>query len=108
MPGSTSTPPRIAAWTALIRSRTRDRRGFAGPTRFEIGGGQIVGRTVDEVADAVFSLSSSAPHLFADRLPAFDSELRDRLTRSSDGGRFAERTREIAVVIWYPGQASTG
>jgi SAM-dependent methyltransferase len=79
------------------------RAGFTGPTRIEVGGGQIVGRTVDEVAAAVFSLSSSAPHLFAGRFSAFETDLHELLTRSSDAGRFAERTREIAVVIWYPG-----
>ncbi|MDG4764818.1 hypothetical protein O7632_12010 [Solwaraspora sp. WMMD406] len=31
------------------------RAGFTGPARIEVGGGQIVRRTVDEVAAAVFS-----------------------------------------------------
>ncbi|WP_326552421.1 class I SAM-dependent methyltransferase [Micromonospora sp. NBC_01813] len=99
---------RLPAGTRSGEEDVMRRAGFTGPTRLEVGGGQIVGRTVDEVAAAVFSLSSSAPHLFGGRLPAFQADLRELLTRSSDGGRFAERTSEIAVVIWYPGQASIG
>jgi SAM-dependent methyltransferase len=76
--------------------------GFTGPSRLEVGGGQLVDRDVDEVVSAVFSLSSSAPHLFAERLAAFEADLRHLLREASPGGRFAERTREIAVVIWRP------
>lgn len=76
--------------------------GFAGPTRIEVGGGQVVERGVDEVVSAVFSLSSSAPHLFADALPAFEADLRRLLSEASPDGRFAERRREIAVVVWRP------
>jgi SAM-dependent methyltransferase len=76
--------------------------GFTGPTRIEVGGDQIVSRGVDDVVAAVFSLSSSAPHLFSADLPRFEADLRLLLVQASDGGRFSERTREIAVVIWYP------
>jgi SAM-dependent methyltransferase len=81
--------------------------GFAGPTRMEVGGDQIVDRNVDDIAAAVFSLSGSAPHLFAARLPAFEADLRDLLLRTSDNGHFSERTREIAIVIWRPGNDSS-
>jgi hypothetical protein len=76
--------------------------GFTGPTRIEVGGDQIVDRGVDDIISAVFSLSSSAPHLFAADLPMFDADLRRLLMQTSDSGRFSERTREIAVVVWYP------
>jgi SAM-dependent methyltransferase len=76
--------------------------GYSGPTRIEVGGGQVVDRDVDDIVAAVFSLSGSAPHLFAADLPAFEADLRRLLTQASDRGRFAERTREIAVVIWQP------
>ncbi|MEV4495151.1 class I SAM-dependent methyltransferase [Micromonospora arborensis] len=76
--------------------------GFTGPTRIEVDGGMIVQRSVDEIASAVFSLSSSAPHLFADRLPAFEADLRRVLTSAARDGLFAERRQEIAVVIWRP------
>jgi SAM-dependent methyltransferase len=76
--------------------------GFTGPTRTEVGGNQIVDRGVDDIVSAVFSLSSSAPHLFATELSAFEADLRRLLMQASDSGRFAERTREIGVVIWRP------
>jgi SAM-dependent methyltransferase len=78
------------------------RAGFTGPTRIEVGGNQIVDRGVDDIVSAVFSLSSSAPHLFAADLPTFEADLRRLLMQTSDGGRFSERTREIAVVVWRP------
>lgn len=76
--------------------------GFTGPARIEVGGQQLVERGVDDIVAAVFSLSSSTPHLFAAELPAFEADLRRLLTRTSDRGRFSERTREIAIVVWRP------
>jgi SAM-dependent methyltransferase len=78
------------------------RAGYTGPDRIEVGGGRVVDRSVDELVSAVFSLSGSAPHLFGAGLPEFEADLRRLLTKASDGGRFSERTREIAVVIWRP------
>jgi len=76
--------------------------GFTGPTRIDVGGDQIVDRGVDDIISAVFSLSSSAPHLFAADLPTFEADLRRLLMQTSDTGRFSERTQEIAVVVWRP------
>ncbi|MET8349516.1 class I SAM-dependent methyltransferase [Micromonospora sp. NPDC005206] len=76
--------------------------GFTGPTRLTVDQGMVVERGVDEIASAVFSLSSSAPHLFADRLPAFEADLRRLLSEAARDGRFAERRRGIDVVIWHP------
>jgi SAM-dependent methyltransferase len=76
--------------------------GFRGPGRIEVGGGEIVNRTEDEVVASVFSLSSAAPHLFGDRVGAFEQELRGLLRQVSPGGRFAERMGEIAVDVWRP------
>ncbi|WP_405429094.1 class I SAM-dependent methyltransferase [Micromonospora sp. NBC_00617] len=76
--------------------------GFAGPTRITVEQGMVVERSVDEIASAVFSLSSSAPHLFADRLAAFEADLRELLTAAARDGRFAERRRDVGVAIWRP------
>ncbi|SCE88530.1 Ubiquinone/menaquinone biosynthesis C-methylase UbiE [Micromonospora coriariae] len=76
--------------------------GFTGPTRIEVSGGAVAERGVDEIVSAVFSLSSSAPHLFADRLPAFEADLRRLLSEAAREGRFAERRRDVAVAIWRP------
>ncbi|GAA2104019.1 class I SAM-dependent methyltransferase [Actinomadura alba] len=76
--------------------------GFTGPSRIEVSGNQIVDRGVDDIVSVVFSLSSSTPHLFAADLPTFETDLRRLLMQTSDNGRFSERTREIAVVVWRP------
>ncbi|MFB9690901.1 class I SAM-dependent methyltransferase [Amycolatopsis plumensis] len=71
--------------------------GFHGPRRFEVPG-RVVTRTVDDVVAGVFSLSSSAPHLFGDRRAAFEAELRRRLASAET---FTLRLPEIAVDLWF-------
>ena len=73
--------------------------GFTGPTRLEVPGRLVVRHTEDVVA-SVFSLSSSAPHLFDDRRQTFEAELRDLLRAVSPDGRFSEQMRESAIDIW--------
>lgn len=73
--------------------------GFAGPQRIEVPG-WVVERSVEEVVASVYSLSSSTPHLFGDRLGAFDEELRRLLAAASGTGRFSERMRSIALSTW--------
>ncbi len=74
--------------------------GFQGSARLEVGGGRILDRNEDEVVAAVYSRSSTAPHLFGDRLAGFEAELRALLRGTAPDGRFSERTRKIALVIW--------
>ncbi|MEP6851120.1 MAG: class I SAM-dependent methyltransferase [bacterium] len=73
--------------------------GWTAPQRLEVAG-RVVERTVDQVAASVHSLSWSAPHLFGDRWPAFDAELRHMLAEASPDGRFSEQMRSIAIDIW--------
>jgi SAM-dependent methyltransferase len=73
--------------------------GFEGPQRLEVPG-RVVERTAEEVAASVYSLSSSAPHLFGDRLAAFDDELRRLLAMASQENRFSEQMRSITLSIW--------
>jgi len=73
--------------------------GFSGPRRVTVAG-DIYERSEEEVVASVFSLSWAAPHLFADRIGRFETELRRLLRRASPNGRFAERAREIELVIW--------
>ncbi|MEA5363095.1 class I SAM-dependent methyltransferase [Amycolatopsis sp., V23-08] len=75
--------------------------GFRGPRRLEIPGA-VVTRDVDDVVAAIFSLSSSAPHLFGGRLAEFETELRELLHEASPDGTFREQLREIAVDVWRP------
>jgi SAM-dependent methyltransferase len=73
--------------------------GFSGPRCVTVAG-HLYERSEEEVVASVFSLSWAAPHLFADRIAKFETELRRLLRRASPTGRFAERAREIELVIW--------
>jgi len=59
-------------------------------------------RSTDDVVAWVYSLSGSAPHLFGDRLPAFDRDLRQILAVASKSGRFADQPQDTEVHIWRP------
>ncbi|MEU5156690.1 class I SAM-dependent methyltransferase [Glycomyces sp. NPDC021274] len=76
--------------------------GYTKVTRIQVDDGRIFERNVDSVVAAVFSLSSSAPHLFGERLPAFERELRGLLTEAAPDGCFSEREVPTGVVIWRP------
>jgi SAM-dependent methyltransferase len=90
----------LPAGTASGEDEVFRSAGFRGPDRIELWGGTVVERTADEIVASVFSLSSAAPHLFADRLPGFERDLRRLLADTSPAGLFSERTREIAVNAW--------
>lgn len=75
--------------------------GFTGPRRIEVAG-RVVTRVADDLVAAVFSLSSSAPHLFGDHRAEFEAELRQILHSASPCGMFSEQTREIVIDIWQP------
>ncbi len=81
-----------AMWTA----------GFRGPERLSVGGGEVHERTEDQIVASVFSQSSAAPHLFGDRLDAFEADLRHMLRNASPGGRFSEQQRQVTADIWRP------
>ncbi len=73
--------------------------GFTGPQRLEVPG-RVVERTADQIVSSVYSLSSSAPHLFGKRLEEFDTELRRLLAQSSAQGLFGEQMGSITLDIW--------
>ena len=73
--------------------------GFDGPRRITVAG-RILTRDVDDVVATVFSLSGSAPHLFGDRLAAFEADLRELLQNASSTGVFGEQAPEVAVDIY--------
>jgi SAM-dependent methyltransferase len=73
--------------------------GFTGPQRLEVAG-RTIERTIEQLVASVYSLSSSAPHLFGDRLEDFDAELRTLLAEAAVDGSFREQMRSIALDIW--------
>jgi SAM-dependent methyltransferase len=74
--------------------------GFPPPSRVEVANSGVFERSEDDVVASVFSLTSAAPHLFGDRVADFEADLRSLLRATSPEGRFAERRREIELVIW--------
>jgi SAM-dependent methyltransferase len=74
--------------------------GFTGPHRLQVPG-RVVDRTVEQVVASVYSLSSSAPHLFGEHLGRFDAELRALLSAASGDGWFSEQMGPIALDIWH-------
>ncbi|MEU6826681.1 class I SAM-dependent methyltransferase [Streptomyces atriruber] len=76
------------------------RAGFAGPQRLVVPSGQLLERSVDDVVAGVFSMSSSAPHLFGTRLGSFETELRGLLREASASGTFSERSPATEVFVW--------
>ena len=76
------------------------RAGFAGPRRHVLPGGEALERSREDVAAWVFSLSSSAPHLFDTRLEAFAADLDRLLLDTSPSGLFSERVPSTEVFVW--------
>ncbi len=73
-------------------------RAYLGPVRR--AGQRLLPGNPPAGEDAVYSLSSAAPHLFGDRLDQFDAELRELLRRVAADGRFSERAREVLLALW--------
>jgi hypothetical protein len=74
--------------------------GFAGPRRRVLDGRRVFERSEDEIVASVFSVTSSAPHLFGSRLAEFEQDLRQVLRRVSPGGRFCEVSQTLELIIW--------
>jgi hypothetical protein len=77
-----------------------DQAGFSGPDVVTITDTRVITRTADEVVASVYSVSRSAPHLFGERLAAFESELRARLSESSSQGLFSVQAGRNELRIW--------
>jgi SAM-dependent methyltransferase len=56
--------------------------------------------TADDVVARVFSISSTAPHLFGDRRQDFEADLREILAQASPPGRFSVRLPDNILRIW--------
>jgi hypothetical protein len=76
-------------------------RSFRGPYVVRVPDGRVLERTADQVVAAVFSVSSSAPHLFGHHVLRFESELRGVLKEASAEGRFAQQTGDTELRIWW-------
>jgi hypothetical protein len=74
--------------------------GFQHPERLLIPAGAVQVRDVEDLVAWVYSLSGSAPHLFADRLEEFELDLRHLLYDVAPLGLFAEQPPDTEVFIW--------
>ncbi|MEI5522988.1 class I SAM-dependent methyltransferase [Streptomyces brasiliscabiei] len=77
-----------------------ERAGFGDLARLVVPAGGVVTRTPDDIVAWAFSRSDSAPHLFGDRLPDFERDLRALLAEAAPDGRFAERLPATEIRIW--------
>lgn len=74
--------------------------GFAGPEVVVVPDGRTITRSSDDVVAETFSMSSTAPHLFGDRLPEFEADLRRILAEASHDGTFSVRLPDNELKIW--------
>jgi SAM-dependent methyltransferase len=61
---------------------------------------RLIERTADDIVARVFSLSSTAPHLFGDRREDFEQDMREILAHASPPGRFSLRLPDNILRIW--------
>jgi ubiquinone/menaquinone biosynthesis C-methylase UbiE len=61
---------------------------------------RVVEQAIDDVVAKVFSTSSTAPHLFGDRLEDYERDLREILAQVSPSGRFSVRLPDNLLRIW--------
>ncbi len=59
-----------------------------------------LGNLADDVVATVFSMSSTAPHLFGDRRQDYEGDVREILARASPSGRFSIRLPDSILRIW--------
>jgi len=74
--------------------------GYDPPTRIIVPAGPPLPRDPDDIVAWAWSRSGSAPHLFGDRLGAFEADLRLLLRAAAPDGRFAEQPPDTEIVIW--------
>ncbi len=74
--------------------------GFVGPELVVVPDGRTIIRSTDDLVAEALSLSSTAPHLFGDRLSEFEADLRGVLADASPDGRFAVRLPDNELKIW--------
>ncbi|HTJ66772.1 MAG TPA: class I SAM-dependent methyltransferase [Actinospica sp.] len=61
---------------------------------------RVIERSADDLVALVFSNSSTAPHLFGDRLADYERALRHVLAEASPSGRFSVRLPDNLLRIW--------
>jgi SAM-dependent methyltransferase len=99
---------RVVTFAASFHWMDRPRVASAVATMLDPGGAAVQvdapgyrpERTADDIVAQVFSSSGTAPHLFGDRQPDFEQDLRKILARASPAGRFSVRLPDNILRIW--------
>lgn len=68
---------------------------------------RVLTRTIDDVVASVLSMSSTAPNLFGDDFPRFESDLRRLLLDASPNGLFSVALRDNSVRVWRQSTSKT-
>ncbi len=76
---------------------------FIGPERVVVPDRRVLVRSVDDIVAEKFSSSGTAPHLFGERLPAFEADLRTLLLNASPKGLFSVNLSDNELKVWRPG-----
>ena len=76
--------------------------GFGPAGEVVVPDGRVLERSVEDIVASRLSMSSTAPHLFADRLDEFVAELRALLLEASPTGRFSVILSDSRLRIWRP------
>ena len=78
------------------------RAGFAPEQNVIVPDDRVLVRSADDVVAWVLSTSSTAPHLFGERLGDFVDDLRDLLLHASPTGVFSVRLSDNRLRIRRP------
>jgi len=76
-----------------------DAAGFGKPREIPVPAGQTYERSEDDIVASVYSQSSSAPHLFGERLDDFERDLRALLHEHAPADGYRERLRDETLLI---------
>jgi len=76
--------------------------GFLPEVRLVVPGARALDRTTDDLVAWVFSASSTAPHLFGNRLGEFEADLRALLCDASPSGQFSVQLSDTTARIRRP------
>ena len=76
--------------------------GFQPALEVIVPDGRVIDRTIDDLVATRFSSSPTAPHLFGDRVAAFEADLRQLLAEASPSGLFSVRLPDNVLRIWKP------
>jgi hypothetical protein len=80
--------------------RVFQQAGFLPAETVTVADQRVIERTIDDVVAAVFSTSSTAPHLFGDRQQDYERDVREILAKASPSGRFSLRLPDNILRIW--------